>query len=329
MSEPLRRALMTRLEGTFEGKLARTVDSVQDFIQATQDPCVVYADETSLPTIADYIPGQGVVIAVAAKDARRTAVNWIATYPWLSHVIDVSFLENDIASEHLANVMKTIRASEPRLIDWMDTSVRGRRVRLAQSTKRAERLERMTEFLQSNGVGTRAIESLRDAAEELLTNAFYDAPVTAGALKGPISRELEIVLPEDLACSIAYGCNEELALVRVRDPFGSLSRRRFVEVLSRCAASDMAVNVDESMGGAGLGLWRILTAASFVGISITKGRDSEIIVGILNKRTAAVRPFALHMFFRETPSPRVWRFIDEDNSLAWGGNTVTLAARLD
>src|SRR5262249_45716732 len=143
---------------------------------------------------------------------------------------------------------------KPRLLDWLGPTANGRRIRLTHASSRAARIEKMSDFFDANGVGSRTLQLLRDAAEELLTNAFYDAPVAAGRLKKPVSRTQDISLPDDSACDLAYACRDDLAIVRVRDPFGSLSRRRLVEVLSRCARSDMKVEVDETMGGAGLGM---------------------------------------------------------------------------
>jgi hypothetical protein len=219
-----------------------------------------------------------------------------------------------------------VGVAKPRLLDWIDTTVKGRRVRLTDSSARVDRLDRMTEYLQTAGVGDRTIENLRDCAEELLTNAFYDAPVAAGAVKKAISRTQEVTLPEDRACDIAYGSREDLAMVRVRDPFGSLSRRRIIEVLTRCASTEMDVKVDESMGGAGLGLWRIVSVASFVAISVIRGQHTEVLVGIATKRGTGARPFALHMFFKEAEKRRFWRFADDDSAPS-ANKSVTILAK--
>ena len=79
--------------------------------------------------------------------------------------------------------------------------------------------------------------------------------VQAGALKQPISRTQDVSLSDDSACDMVYGCRDDLAVVRVRDPFGSLSRSRLVEVLTRCARTDMAVEVDEASILKHLGDW--------------------------------------------------------------------------
>ncbi|CAN5756047.1 hypothetical protein BH11MYX2_BH11MYX2_03050 [soil metagenome] len=324
----MQQTLLKRLQGTFEAKTVRTLSSVAEVDQLPRDS-VLFVDENALTQLAaaGTVP-PAPVIAIASEDPRRTTVAWLREYPWLAHVIGSGLLDLELSGEHIANVMKTLRIAQPRLLDWIDSSVRGRRIKLAKSSMRVERLEKMSDYLQSGGVGERTIENLRDVAEELLTNAFYDAPVAAGAFKGAISRTQEVVLPEDRACDLAYGCSPELAMVRVRDPFGSLSHRRIVEVLTRCASNQMDVIVDESMGGAGLGLWRVVSVASFIGISVIKEQQTEILVGIATKRSAAARPFALHLFFKDPQKRGFWRFVDEDSTRNASLNkSVTILAK--
>ena len=327
-SASLQRTLLNRLQGTFESKVVRTLTSIDEVADLERDSTILFVDEAGLVALAAKgTPPPFHVIAIAEDDARRKSIAWLQKYPWLAHVVGAGILDLELSAEHLANVMRTLRVPQPRLLDWIDSTVKGRRIKLSRSSMRVERLEKMSDYLHSSGVGERTIENLRDVAEELLTNAFYDAPVSAGAFKGAISRTQEVVLPDDRACDLAYGCSDELAMVRVRDPFGSLSHRRIVEVLSRCASDQMDVTVDESMGGAGLGLWRIVSVASFIGISVVKDHQTEILVGIATKRTAAARPFALHLFFKDAEKRRFWKFVDEDSSQTGSLNkSITILA---
>jgi hypothetical protein len=66
------------------------------------------------------------------------------------------------------------------------------------------------------------------------------------------------------------------------------------------------------MGGAGLGLWRIFSVASFVAISVVRGHHTDILVGIGKQRsTGGRRPYAFHLFFRESAKRRRWRINSE------------------
>jgi hypothetical protein len=305
VAEPLALELCERLSGVS----AVTAVTAEQFFDALSTDSVVFVDGKSLGEVPSSV---AVPVIAICDEPLPTAIGWLSAYPWLAHVVSASLLQHPLASEHLQNVLKTLAAdSAPRLLDWIPHRVTGRRVYLAHAATRADRLERMSEFLSDRGVGQRTVQQLRDAAEELLTNAFYDAPVAAGVVRRPIPRTQDVQLPDDCACGMVYGSHDDLAVVRVKDPFGSLSRTRLVEVLSRCARTDMGVEVDETMGGAGLGLWRIVSAASFVGVAVSANRHTEILVGIV-KRSAGPRPYAIHLMFRDDRRPaRGWRIADD------------------
>jgi hypothetical protein len=306
------------------------VSSVSEYLNAARSKkAVSFLDRTTIPlvaAVADQSP-PGPIIAIC-DEPLQTAIGWLQPHPWISHVMSSTMLEHPLAEEHLQNVTRTLTAGgRPRLLDWVGPTLVGRRIHLTHASSRIERLEKMSEFFAANGVGSRTLQQLRDVAEELLTNAFYDAPVAAGALKRPVSRTQDISLPDDSPCELVYACREDLAIVRVRDPFGSLSRRRLVEVLSRCARTDMTVEVDETMGGAGLGMWRIFSSAAFVGISVVKNRRTEVLVGGAKRAGSGPRPFAFHLFFRDSEKRRFWRLADDDSTRRILNQSVTIVSK--
>jgi hypothetical protein len=123
-------------------------------------------------------------------------------------------------------------------------------------------------------------------------NALYDAPFEAGYFKKSVSRDQDVELPQDRACEISYGVERGQPFVRVRDPFGALSRERLLDVLDRC--NDKEVRLDESRGGAGLGMWRVLTAASTVTITVVPRKVTDIVVTFPLKRVSA-----LHLYLED------------------------------
>jgi hypothetical protein len=311
-SEPSLRAAGERIAaGQGFTQSGRRVNSFDEYVRATSEGDVVsFVDGAALPALTRHGNLRGLVIAVCTE-ALPTAASWLEPNPWLHHVINATMLEQPTLGEHLGNVLASNTNPKPRLLDWLGDEVTGRRVLLSHASKRIERLERMSEWFANNGTGGRVIQLLRDAAEELLTNAFYDAPVAAGAFDAPISREHDVALPDEYACDLAYGTRGDLSIVRVRDPFGSLTRSRLVKVLSRCARTDMQVEVDESMGGAGLGMWRIFSNATFVAISVLEHHQTEILVGI-TKRTPGPKPFGFHLYFRPG-NPRYWKLSRDES----------------
>ena len=301
MQEPRVRTLASVVP---EATLVET-SSAADFLAATREAgSVAVVDDQALAALS--APPECPVLAIT-DEQLPAVVNQLATHDWLHHVMAGTALASPIAKNHTKNILEALGDSgAPRLLDWVEKHVTGRRVRLVQASRRTERLEKLTQFFEDNSVSARTIQVLRDAAEELLTNAFYDAPVAARIVSEPISRTRDVCLPDDHACDLAYGCRDDFAFVRVRDPFGSLPRARLVEVLSRCARRDMQVEVDESMGGAGLGLWRIFSGATVVAISVIAGRSTEILVGMWKRLGTGSRPFCYDLFFEDRGGGRAW-----------------------
>jgi hypothetical protein len=305
---------------------ARVVGSAQEFLDAPRDArtlsiidgaTLVELDAlaASLGSPDDILARRKLVNIVAlgpviAICADRTGVAHLADHPWLCHLISADTLEHPMAGQHFRELLATFAGGAvPRLTDWMQA---GRRIRLTHASSRAERLGRMCEFFTANGVAPTEIALLRDTGDELLTNAFYNAPFAAGAAAKPIPRAHDVALPEDLACELVYGSSAHLAIVRVRDPFGSLDRPRLLSAIAQGERS---------------GLARLIANAALVGVSVVNDRHTEMLVGIAKPGRCV--PFALHLFFRGGPRRRVWKSLDGDTGLARDTVSVTVTEIAD
>ena len=244
-------------------------------------------DLNGVPVVAvlDVAPAEVLVKTIQAYDA----------HPWLSHVVAVPLFAQEFARAHLTMLVDRLsHVPEPRALG--DHGV-GRMALLARASKREQRLERLREFFGSNGLSARTVQVIADVAEELITNALYDAPAEARYFDHAISRTEDVELPADRACEISYGIEDGMIFVRLRDTFGSLSRARLLNVLNRCSSN--AVELDESRGGAGLGLWRVFTSASTLALTVIPGCLTDIAVGIATTANgrAAKQLQAVHLFF--------------------------------
>jgi hypothetical protein len=252
----------------------------------------------------------GPVILIA--DDPAAIMPALPTRPWLSHVIGAAFLEQPLARTHLDRVVEAVTTSAaPRLMDWVEPEASGRRVGLLHASRRFERLERMGEYLASKRVGPAVVQQLRDTADELLTNAFYNAPFAAGAVEQPIPRTEDVSLPKESACDLAYGVRDDLAFVRVRDPFGSLPRVKLLDVIARSARAKSL----DATPGTGRGLWRVLSTASVAAVSVISNQHTEVLVGIIEQASTASRPFAFHLFFKDSAKRRLWQSARQDTAI--------------
>jgi hypothetical protein len=261
----------------------------------------------------------GPVVAVC-DDALPVAVQWLRPRPWLSHVVSVAMLEGHAGTARLEEIM--LLGEHRDLLGWLKPDL-GRRVRLTHASRRGTRIDRMAEFFESQKVDPHAIGVLREAANDLLTNAFYEAPVAAGVQSRRIDRALDVALPEECACDISYGIRNDLAIIRVRDPFGALSHARLVEVLASRAAEPAAAALPPGAPSAERGLWRVLTSATIVAISVNANHHTQVLVAVPT-RGQEPNAYAFHLFFKDGAKRGLWRLLDEDTGSPLSTTSVTL-----
>jgi len=216
----------------------------------------------------------GLTVVAISEGAVSELVTVLLGYPRVSHVLSATLLKAPSLGGHLEELCERIqRGPEQTVAGGIGI---GRAALFTSSERRAARLERVVDFFTAQGVRPKTIAALSDIAEELMTNALYDAPREAGCFHTAVSRTAPIELRPDQACEISYGVYGERLFVRVRDPFGSLTRQRLLQVLDRCRRKD--VPLDESRGGAGLGIWRVFSQASGVTIAVIPGRLTDFLV---------------------------------------------------
>lgn len=171
---------------------------------------------------------------------------------------------------------------------------------LRRSSERHDALQKVVACLEASAVPARFVEQLRLAADELMTNAFYNAPTDEHGARPFAARHRseEVVLPEGCAVEVeVVVVNGQIGLL-VADAFGSLAPATIVGYLGKCLRAG-ADQVDSKEGGAGLGLFYVFEAVSHFVINVCQGRRTEMI-GLLDAsvryREFAQRPKSFNVF---------------------------------
>lgn len=251
------------------------------------------------------------IIDDAPSATLPKAVHALDSFEWLSHLVAASLLSAPLARSHLTMLLERLTDGPEHGMLGADRV--GRVAMLARASRREARFERMQEFFAKNGLSARAISAIADVSEELVMNALYNAPVEAGYFEQAIPRSEEVELPPERACEISYGMDSGHVFVRLRDTFGALTRARLQDVLNRCNKAE--VELDESRGGAGLGLWRIFSSASTIAITVIPGRLTDVVVGIAPKNGRIAKQLqAVHLFFVPDATAAADSLIPEDDS---------------
>lgn len=162
---------------------------------------------------------------------------------------------------------------------------------IERSDRRGDALERIAEFARLAGARGRLAALFVTVADELLTNALYNAPVDGAGnpRHAHLSRTEEIALGEGESIAVELRADGVRAGISVGDPFGALSAERILEHLSKCFRRGHD-QVDDKAGGAGLGFYQAFEAVSHLAFNLAPGIRTEA-VGIVNVR-GSYREFA-------------------------------------
>lgn len=278
------------------------VNSRADLLEAVKRlaPAVAYVDHDLLPHLEGAKPNVPIVGII--DEERAEPIRSLIATPSLSHVVTGAMLAAPHARAHLEALLDRLAYGPTHHVLGADGI--GRAALLGSSSRREARFERMREFFATQGISSRTISSSNDVAEELVTNALYDAPAEAGYFQRPVQRTEHVQLPPEHACEISYGLEHGSVFVRVRDPFGALTRTRLIGVLNRCQSTGIAL--DESRGGAGLGLWRIFATAAGIAITVIPGSLTDIMVRLDSRRRRGPGKHLLsvHLFFPDEQRSR-------------------------
>ncbi|MCB9646997.1 MAG: hypothetical protein H6730_10435 [Deltaproteobacteria bacterium] len=151
-------------------------------------------------------------------------------------------------------------------------------IRVRDSGQRLEALERLEAVTRAIGVAARVRRAISAVADELLTNALYNAPVDRAGdprhADWPRTRPVRLDAAE--AAELRFGCDGECFALAVEDPFGTLAPERARQHLAE-SLQMRTVPVREGPGGAGLGLFEVLSSVSHLLIDVAPGRRTEVL----------------------------------------------------
>ncbi len=219
------------------------------------------------------------LVTYSGKMAKADLANLLAVHGLTNLLADV-----DVEDEQLlVTVQKILRRDVFGLDKYFPWGAESAGFELRSSMDRPVALKNVEEFTERLRIVPRLRDAIVTAAEELFTNALYDAPVDAGGhhVNAAMSRSVPVGLDGD-PIVVELRTDGRRVGISVRDPFGSLTVDQVLGYLTKCfrAGSDQ---VDTKPGGAGLGLYYVFESISHMVINLKPGRATEIL-GLIDVR---------------------------------------------
>ena len=171
------------------------------------------------------------------------------------------------------------------------------------SHQKKDVVERLEAFAKESGCHVREAEAFAVAADEMVTNAVYNAPVDRDGRPryAALSRRERVTLEPHEAVTVRYGRDGRRLCLATSDPFGSLRPEVVLDYLCKCFGRGEG-QIDEKAGGAGLGLYTVLNLVHHFVLNIAPGERTEAI-GLLevsqSYRRFSTRAKAFNVFVRE------------------------------
>jgi hypothetical protein len=158
-------------------------------------------------------------------------------------------------------------------------------------------------YAQRLGCNERTVGLVENIADELITNAIWNAPRDgAGRPKyASLPRRQPLELEPHEHGTLEFACDGNFIGIAQRDPFGSLTQETIVRYLNRCLVAPAPLH---STAGAGIGLYRVFQSLSKFVVNIDPGRRTEVIALLdlrLNMKKFRGAAKSFHIFISGGP----------------------------
>ncbi len=237
---------------------------------------VLLADAFDADLVAEMLRARPKMKGVlwTAEPLRRT-LKFMIEQTAIDHVLGRKDFESPPRAWETVMLARRLGGGPPApfsaYLDWGHQSLE---LDVRTTADRDTAVARIQELIGSLGVPKRVSEMFAELGHELIMNAMYDAPADAnGRPKYAADRKADVVLEPAERPHVRIGTDGSRLVLQVRDPFGRLERKHVVDGLARGLAGG---EMDQSHGGAGLGMMVCHNASSAMVFDVARGRHTEV-----------------------------------------------------
>lgn len=163
-------------------------------------------------------------------------------------------------------------------------------IQLKKSIEKNLVIDALQEYLARWGMNSRAAGLIVNAADELMLNAIYDAPVDdlGKPLYSTLPRNTSLDLPEKGYVNVKIAHDDDTIAISATDQYGSFDRQRLLSVLARDYQVE-EFKVKSNVAGSGLGLVESFSNSAGAILVCEPGVKTEFM--FFHKRVASFKDF--------------------------------------
>jgi len=259
------------------GATAVTAEEPSQAASMIGDADVILADTFDGDFIAELVRGKpGLRGVLWTAEPMKRSLKYLVETNTINSVLGRKDFESPPRAWEV--LMLARRFAQPNItpplgayLDWGFTSID---IDVRTTADRDSAVAQIQMFVGQLQSPKRVADMFGELAHELLMNAMYDAPVDAnGRVKYAADRKANISLTDAEKPSVRMATDGSKLVLQVRDPFGRLERRHVFDGLARGLAGG---EMDQSHGGAGLGMMVCHNASSAMFFDVVKGKHTEV-----------------------------------------------------
>lgn len=259
------------------GGTATTIEDPSQVVGAIAEADVLCADTFDGDLVAEQLRAKPPLRALLwTAEPLKRSLRYLVESDRIDHVFGRRDFESPPRDWEVLLVARrlVVTCAPPPLPAYLDWGFTGLEVEIARTADRDAAVAKIQELVAGLAVPKRVAEMFGELAHELIMNAIYDAPVDMhGRPKYAADRKADVVLDAGERPTVRAGTDGSRLVLQVRDPFGRLERRHVVDGLARGLAGG---EMDQSHGGAGLGMMVCHNASSAMFFDIARGRHTEV-----------------------------------------------------
>ncbi len=202
--------------------------------------------------------------------------------------------------ELLTTLQKIIRGDIFGIAKYLDGGATSATFPVLGTKSRDVLVQEVEDFCRSCALSSNITRKAKAVTEELIMNAIYDAPIAAGKNRYEDMRNLVFELEPGDRSILTIGCDSEVLVIGIRDPFGAFIRDKFFDYANKIVYRyDNERLIDTKVGGAGLGIFKMLYDSNGLVLNVAPGEATEVIAIVemtLKSQAFAKMGRSLHYF---------------------------------
>ena len=259
------------------GATAVTVEEPKAVASVIENANVICADTFDGDVVAELVRSNSRLHGLLwTAEPLRRSLKYLVETKAIDHVFGRRDFDSSPRSWEILMVARRLTGNEtlPPLGAFLDWGFSSIDIDVRTTADRDAAVHKIQDFVAALQLPKRVAEMFGELAHELLMNAMYDAPVDAqGKPKYAGDRKADIKLAESERPVVRVGTDGTKLALQVRDPFGRLERRHVFDGLARGLAGG---EMDQSHGGAGLGMMVCHNSSSAMFFDVVRGKSTEV-----------------------------------------------------